>query len=253
MVSDADFHIEWPDDLDVRAGPRLCAKCKKVFPLRDFDRPLTQAQARHRGHTAAHKVFITSSMCRRCQPDAVQRYAPARNKLTVEEIHEYHARGRISASRAWIDTQKARARETNAQREAQLRRWARVRAQEWTPVADAIRAELERARNWVRAQRGNPYRPLRNWLDAYVTTLRVARARAWLAAKSGTRVPNPTEAHTRTLAQWLDILVPRSPERRLDALHPLVADWEALPVSERARLRNPPLVATSNPVKGEQQ
>lgn len=176
-MTDDDFHEELPDDLSVKAAPRLCPKCGQVKPLREFNRPLTKAQAAYRGFANKHTVYIESKFCRPCQPG---RYRPT--KMSIKDIQRAVYNGRVSMQRAQIDIEKKQLRSYETKKRAVVNRWHKAAAAPWLAVRANVADELTRiVRTAAYYKKRNT--PTHEFFLKYAEALRVIRARCTVYAK----------------------------------------------------------------------
>jgi hypothetical protein len=199
-MTEEEFHEELPDELSIKAAPRLCPKCGQIKPLRDFERPLTKAQAAYRGFANKHTVYITSKFCRLCQPG---RYKPT--KMTVKDIRRAAYNGRVSMQRAEIDVQKKQARSYETKKRAVVNRWHKAKAAPWLTVRANVADELSRAGRtaayYKKADKDKTY----EFFTAYADALRVIRSRCTIYAKIEEPIEEGVSWHNIAMRCGVDV------------------------------------------------
>lgn len=177
-MTEEEFHEELPDELSIKAAPRLCPKCGQIKPLREFNRPLTKAQAAYRGFANNHTVYIESKFCRPCQPG---RYKPS--KMSPKEIRRAAYNGRVSPQRAQIDLEKREMRAYETKRRAVINRWHKAKAGPWLVIRANVADELQRAVRTASYYKKQGQPEAHAFYQNYADGLRAIRARCTVYAK----------------------------------------------------------------------
>ncbi len=143
-MDEPEAHVEPVDGPEVQ----LCAKCKKLKPLRSFRRTLTQAQAEARGYFKHHirPMVVPSKFCTECRPGHLRpsdlRHVPAQRLW--DELGEKRVKPGLIEMEL---LRRARKQPVSARERSALggtNRWEKFHADRWRYAKGLIRDELRR-------------------------------------------------------------------------------------------------------------
>ncbi len=206
---------------------RTCTKCKETKPLKEFRYKLTRAQAKQQGYAGNVLVTAEGKVCVSCRP--------ARKKLrdmTNKELMHKAASGDVPALVAKSRIEKRKA-ETNLLRKAgRVARWHELWAMEWEAQLREMRTHMRKIsqRKSLSTKLGRKALPA--FLTAYGKELRRELARLTLHYK--------TQRCRPTYSRWEEYISLEARERIKDA-------WQLMPMDERVRVREIPVMLTYRP------